>query len=261
MKIVLVQLDVAWEDPAANFSRVTALLEKSPPQPGSLIVLPETFATGFTLSTEASRPTDSPSASEVFLRETALRHRSTVVGGVIGYSEENPAALANQAVVFGPDGARLACYQKQRPFSLIGEPAWYPPGTRSVTFQHAGFQIAPLICYDLRFPELFRGPAVAGATAFVVIAQWPVKRQEHWIVLLKARAIENQAFVIGVNRCGRDPEFSYSGRSMVVNPHGIVIADAGETERVLTAEIDPAEAEAWRRDFPALRDAGWAPGV
>ncbi len=84
-----------------------------------------------------------------------------MVGGVIGYSEENPAALANQAVVFGPDGARLACYQKQRPFSLIGEPAWYPPGTRSVTFQHAGFQIAPLICYDLRFPELFRGPAVA----------------------------------------------------------------------------------------------------
>ena len=257
MKVVLVQPNVVWEDPSANFSRTTALLEADPPCPGSLVVFPETFATGFTLSVEAARPAESPSLSEMFLQETARRHRCAVIGGVIGFSEENPASLANQAVIFDAGGTRLGCYQKQRPFSLIGEPACYPPGRRSVVFEWGGFRIAPLICYDLRFPELFRAPAIAGVTAFVVIAQWPARRQEHWITLLRARAIENQAFVIGVNRCGTDPQFAYPGRSLVVNPHGVVIADAGETERLVTAEIDPNEAESWRREFPALRDAGW----
>jgi hypothetical protein len=98
----------------------------------------------------------------------------------------------------------------------------------------------------------------AGAELLVFIAAWPIKRVQHWITLLQARAIENLAFVVGVNQCGTDPSFTYPGRSLVVDPHGVIIADAGDHEHVLRAEIDPAILHAWRTQFPALRDAGFA---
>jgi len=119
-----------------------------------------------------------------------------------------------------------------------------------------GLKIATLICYDLRFPELARAAVKAGAELLVFIAAWPIKRVQHWITLLQARAIENLAFVIGVNQCGTDPSLTYPGRSLVIDPHGIIIADAGEHENVLSAELEPAMMHAWRSQFPALHDAG-----
>ena len=93
-----------------------------------------------------------------------------------------------------------------------------------------------------------------GATAFVVIAAWPSRRIDHWLTLLRARAIENQAYVIGVNRTGSEPKFAYTGRSVIVDPHGNIVLDAGENECVVSAEIDPALPAAWREEFPAVRD-------
>ena len=107
------------------------------------------------------------------------------------------------------------------------------------------------------FPELFRAAALRGANLFVVIALWPVKRQQHWLTLLQARAIENQAYVVGVNRVGSEPQYSYAGRSIVVDPHGVIIADAGEREQILEAALDTGVVISWRKDFPALRDAHW----
>ena len=130
-------------------------------------------------------------------------------------------------------------------------------GTEIVCFEWGGFVVAPFVCYDLRFPEIFRAAAQRGANLFTVIALWPAKRQQHWLTLLQARAIENQAYVIGVNRVGSEPQFSYAGRSVVVDPHGVIIADAGEQERILTATLDAETVHTWRRDFPALRDAHW----
>ena len=124
-------------------------------------------------------------------------------------------------------------------------------------FPWGGFTVAPFVCYDLRFPELFRAAARKGADLLVVIAAWPVKRIEHWLTLLRARAIENQAWVVGVNRCGREPHFIYNGRSVVVDPHGAIVADAGEIEKVLAASVDAEAVRAWRAEFPALRDAGF----
>jgi predicted amidohydrolase len=129
-------------------------------------------------------------------------------------------------------------------------------GTNVNVFEWQGLKIAPLICYDLRFPELAREAVRAGAEVLVYIAAWPVRRFLHWITLLQARAIENQAYVIGVNRYGSDPQFSYNGRSLIVDPHGVIIADAGEQERVLSAQIDSQIVRDWRSQFPALKDAG-----
>jgi predicted amidohydrolase len=160
----------------------------------------------------------------------------------------------NESVTFAPDGALLARYTKRQPFMLGGEGQVHEPGDTLCTFPWQGFTVAPLICYDLRFPEHFRSAMKLGANLMVVIASWPVKRHHHWLTLLQARAIENLCYVIGVNRTGDDPHTHHNGRSVVVSPHGHIIADAGEGERVLTADVTLAEVETWRAQVPALRD-------
>lgn len=251
MTIHGVQLDSVWENKTANFDRVRRLLEGHPPSPGSLVVLPEMFATGFSTRTEITRQ-GHPAECEGFLSELAREFRTTVIGGVVG--NRPTGNCCNDAVAFDPLGNPLCRYTKIHPFSGGGELAVHERGQQVVTFEWGGFTVCPLICYDLRFPELFRTGLRDGATLFVVMASWPVMRDRHWQILLQARAIENQAYVVGVNRCGKDPHFYHSGRSCVVDPHGVVIADAGEGERVFKAPIDPIEVANWRRDFPAVRD-------
>jgi omega-amidase len=252
MNIAAIQLDSVWEDPRANFSRVERLLEAGPPQAGSLIVLPEMFSTGFSLDLSKTMQGEARETEE-FLRTLAMRHRSTVMGGVINPGMDGRGR--NESVTFAADGTLLARYVKQRPFSGAGESEVHEAGSDALVFRLGDFTVAPFICYDLRFPELFREATRRGADLFVAIAAWPVTRIEHWITLLKARAIENLAFVVGVNRTGREPRFDYCGRSIVVNPHGEVIADAGAGETILSASISHAEVAAWRAEFPALRDA------
>ena len=254
MNVSAVQLAIAWEDRAVNFAKVRALLAATPPAPGALVVLPEMFATGFSMNLAATRQTPARE-DEAFLSGLAREHRAFVLGGVVSPGAGEMGR--NDAVVFSPDGALLARYTKIHPFSLGGEAQGHTAGADIVTFECGGFTVAPFVCYDLRFPEIFRAAAQRGANHFAVIALWPVKRQQHWLTLLQARAIENQAYVIGVNRVGNEPQFSYAGRSVVVDPHGVIIADAGEQERVLTAALDAETVHAWRRDFPALRDAHW----
>ena len=249
-----VQFDIAWEDKAANFSRVRALLADARPARGSLIVLPEMFATGFSMNLAITRQSGARE-DEAFLAALAREHRAFVIGGVVSPGAGEMGR--NESVAFSPSGELLARYVKIHPFSLGGEAQGHEAGREVVTFACGGFTVAPFVCYDLRFPEIFRAAAHRGANLFTVIALWPVKRQHHWLTLLQARAIENQAYVVGVNRVGSEPQFTYAGRSVVVDPHGIVIADAGEQERVMHAVLDVETVESWRRDFPALRDARW----
>jgi predicted amidohydrolase len=148
----------------------------------------------------------------------------------------------------------MISYTKLHPFSLGGEKQHYLPGRQVVTFAWQGFTVAPFVCYDLRFPEIFRAAARQGATLFTVIANWPISRAEHWITLLRARAIENQAYVLGVNRVGRDPNTRYGGRSILVDPSGIVRADAGDAATLLRFEIDANLVAQTREKFPFLSD-------
>lgn len=254
MNALGVQLDIAWEEPRANFARVEQLLAGRPPAPGSLVVLPEMFSTGFSL--DVAKTAQAPAReADSFLRALAMRFDATVIGGVV--SPAGNGLGRNEAVTFSPDGTVLARYVKQRPFSRVNEHLVHEAGAETVSFRWGGFTVAPFICYDLRFPELFRDAARAGADLFVVIAAWPAGRIEHWLALLRARAIENQAWVIGVNRCGAEPDAIYNGRSLVVDPLGKIIADAGEGEGLLEAAVDVETARAWRAEFPALRDARW----
>jgi predicted amidohydrolase len=160
----------------------------------------------------------------------------------------------NEAVACAPNGTELVRYRKMQPFTPTGEDVHYGAGDHHQIFEWCGVKIAPFICYDLRFPEVFRPAAQDGAELIVVMACWPEARSEHWVRLLQARAIENQAYTLGVNRCGTDPKFRYDGRSVAFDPHGVCMFEANADEQVISINIDAAEVRDWRKRFPALRD-------
>ena len=254
MKVHCCQLDCAWENKPKNFARARSLLIGAGTKPGDLFVLPEMFSTGFSMNLAATSEGRNPGAEE-FQRAAAREFGIYILGGVVADGPE--AKGLNQAVLATPQGELTARYSKIHPFSMGGELDHYARGTALSSFFWNGLKVAPFICYDLRFPEVFRSAVREGAEMFVVIASWPSKRAQHWVTLLQARAIENLAYVIGVNRAGTDPTFSYPGRSMIIDPHGNILADAGAAEGTISAEIDPAVAQDWRRDFPPLRDMHW----
>jgi omega-amidase len=256
MKVHAVQLDCVWEDPEANREKVEGLLSQLKCGGGDLVVLPEMFLTGFSVNTAVTAQ-ETGGAHEDLLRRWAARLGCAVLGGV---ASRNDQGLFNEAVAYAPTGEVLVRYAKRQPFVLGGEGAVHEKGRQAKVFDWGGFRVGPLVCYDLRFPELAREAAGLGAEMLVCIASWPIARVEHWLTLLRARAIENQAFVAGVNRCGRDPNFTYPGRTVVVDPHGVIVADASDREQVLTVSCDPEVARAWRAAFPALRDAGLLQG-
>lgn len=247
----LLQLDIQWENPAANRDRVTHLIDQSTIQPGDLILLPEMFDTGFSFNTPLTA--DRTGDSQRFITDLAQKLQATIVAGITIIDSENRPR--NRAIVASPTGQILTTYDKQRLFPL-GSPSEadiLAPGTTTTTFNWNTLAVCPLICYDLRFPELFREGLQKGAQAYALIANWPIDRAAHWRALLIARAIECQSFVFGVNRTGPDPKLTYSGASIVVDPLGNVLAEADNTEQILSAAIDPAILTNWRSKFSAWK--------
>jgi omega-amidase len=252
MHVVAVQFDIAWEDRAANHAKVAALLERQPPPRDSVVVLPEMFASGFSMNV-AKTAQDETRADERFVAALCRRFGVWCVAGVVSGGASREMGR-NEAVAVGPQGQLVARYCKMHPFSLAGEDRCCERGADVATFDCAGFTLAPVICYDLRFPELFRLATRRGASVFLVIANWPDARAEQRLILLRARAIENQAYVVGVNRVGDDPGHHYAGQSVVIDPRGDVIAQAGDGEQLLHADLDPGTLKDYRVSFPWLRD-------
>jgi predicted amidohydrolase len=163
--------------------------------------------------------------------------------------------VRNKALLFTPQGELGGFYAKRRPFTPGGESEHYIAGEKTAVFNLPGCRVAPLICYDLRFPELFRASAATHQPElFVVIANWPQKRILHWTRLLQARAIENQAFVVGVNRVGTDPFYIYTGHSSIVDFNGDILQDAGETDGFIGVTLDLATLRKYREGLPFLKD-------
>ncbi|MFN0130951.1 MAG: nitrilase-related carbon-nitrogen hydrolase [Phycisphaerales bacterium] len=254
MRAHLVQIDIAWEDRKANFARARALLDDADVEPGDLIVLPEMFDTGFSMATERTADTDG--ATLRFLGDMAREFRATVQGGrtvAVG------AMAHNRAPVLGPDGALIAEYAKIHPFTYGKEHERFIGGTEVVTYEWRwgaeSIRVCPAICYDLRFPELFRLGLRRGAEVYAIGANWPEARQHHWRALLIARAIENQAVVLGVNRTGKDINLNYAGGTIAVSATGEVLGELAMAEGVLSLEADIKAARGWRSRFPAWRDS------
>ncbi len=259
MRAHLVQLDIAWEDPASNFEKVRQLLDKAPVEAGDFVLLPEMFDTGFSMNTAV---TADKGGTLRFLTELAEDLGVTVQGGrTAAPCHACRASNVMTAIAPGKDRGptRLLCeFKKIHMFPLGQEKQTIEHGRDVLTYAWEGpggvLKVCPAVCYDLRFPELFRRGLALGAELFALGACWLEGRHAHWKPLLVARAIENQAYVLGVNRVGRDPNARYLGGSVVIDPRGNVVGELAEAEGVLSAEIDPAEVRTWREKFPAWRD-------
>jgi predicted amidohydrolase len=250
VKVGAVQHDIVWEDPDANFSHVAPMIASAVDDGARLVVLSEMYSTGFSMATGAiAEPVDGPSTQ--FLVDQAAANGVWVCGSL----PERPAgqALPFNRLVLASPGGTVYRYAKIHPFSFAGEHEHFAAGAEHLTVNVEGLRCSLFVCYDLRFADEFW--ALAHDTdCYLVVANWPAARREHWRALLRARAIENQAYVVGVNRVGSGDGLDYIGDSRIIDPLGEVIAEAGAAETVLTTEVDPARVAQVRADFPFLAD-------
>ena len=257
MKVCCVQFNPVWLDEEANLVQLTALfkanVEHDKPD---VVVLPELFHSGFSMDTQAISQTRCGAVYQCLSR-LAKTYSLTLIAGVAlkgetHHKQEPP--VFNTALVFDPEGNEQACYIKNHSFSYSGEHHHYQQDNKQVVFTINGTSCSVFICYDLRFPELFRQVAKQVEVVFV-IANWPDSRQQHWQTLLQARAIENQCLVVGVNRIGEDGNgLSYQGGSSIISPLGETLAYMDADSNYLVTEVDPKQTQQVRTRFPFLND-------
>jgi predicted amidohydrolase len=244
------QVSIAWEDPSANFARLRPWIARAAAAGARLTALPEMYSTGFSMKVDriAEAP-DGPSTT--FLVEQAREHHMWIAGSVPVRFEAGQRP-SNTLVLAGPLG-ELVRYRKIHPFTFAKEHEHYAAGGEHVVVELEGVRLALFVCYDLRFADEFW--ALAERTdAYLVVANWPERRRHHWQTLLQARAIENQAYVIGVNRVGEGNGLVYTGDSRIYDPWGEQLSGASSDESLLLADVDPARVRTARETFPFLRD-------
>jgi omega-amidase len=250
LRVTLVQQPLAWQDPDENRGRFAALLA---PLAGTtdVVILPETFTTGFTMEVEhAAEPADGPTAA--WLRQLADRLGAAVTGSVITVQD---GRYYNRLLWTQPGGG-LRHYDKRHLFRMGGEHEHFTPGRAAWTVEWRGFKVCPLVCYDLRFPVFSRRRADLDYDLLLYVANWPAARAYAWRQLLVARAIENQAFVAGVNRIGPDGRgVEHRGDSRICDFLGQPLAELAATPALHTVELDLQALRAFRERFPAHLDA------
>lgn len=249
LTVTLVQTALHWHDIDANLDMFDTILGQVE-STSDLIILPEMFSTGFSMEAPAlAEPMDGRAVH--WLIDQARTRGADITGSVM--TSEN-GHYFNRLVWARPNGGMIT-YDKKHLFRYAGEQKVYTAGTERVTVELNGWRIRPFICYDLRFPIWCRNLNNAYDLCFFV-ANWPAKRSPHWRALLRARAIENQAFTIGVNRVGTDGNgFDYSGDSAVIDPTGRVLFEQSWTERCITLCLERKIIEDYRNQFPAWKDA------
>ncbi len=255
LRVAAIQHDIVWNDRAANFDRLAPMVAGAVASGAGLVMLTETFSTGFGFDDPefVTEPEGGPSSR--FLADQASLHGVWMGGSCPEVRADAPAddqRPSNSFVLAGPDGTQHR-YRKVHPFSYAGEERFVRAGTELVTVEVEGFRVSMFVCYDLRFADEFWQLA-DDTDLYLVPANWPEKRREHWQILLRARAIENQAYVIGVNRVGRGGGLDYAGDSRIIDPSGELLATGGSTETVLLADLSTEHVAAVRDQFRFLPD-------
>ena len=248
MKIGLVQYNPKWEDKETNKEKIRSMVSGF--NDIDLFVFPEMSLTGFTMSSEKFAE-GIQGESYRFFSEIAVNKSTNIIAGVI---ERTKNRIYNTAIHINPKGRLEKLYRKIHPFSYSTEDENYDAGSRPSIGKIKKWKFGFTICYDLRFPELFRKYGKKRVHFIVNIANWPDSRIEHWRTLLKARAIENQCYVLGVNRVGDDPKLHYPGFSSVFDPMGKEIVNVENEEKIIVAELDKEYIKKVREKFPFLED-------
>ena len=246
MKVIILQHDIKWASPADNQRHLEDLLMQQPK--ADLFVLTEMFSTGF--ATEPEGIAESDGSTLRWMQQMASKLDAAIAGSVA--TEEN-GRFYNRFYFVEPNG-QVTWYDKRHLFTYGGENKHFTSGNERVIVSFRGVRFMLQVCYDLRFPVWSRNKG--DYDAIIYVASWPSSRIEVWKTLLRARAIENQSFVIGVNRIGKDPKCEYQGGSAIIDPYGRTLAHTFDyQETIASAEIDMNELEAFRQKFPVLNDA------
>lgn len=248
MKIALVQYSPVWENKSASMEKLKSLLAQT--DAIDLLIFPEMTLTGFTMKSNDFAE-ELEGESYLFFSSLAKEKKCSVMFGMI---EKGKKKNFNTLVHLNNQGKIISTYRKIHPFSYSTEDVFYGKGKNTVVTKVKGIKIGLSICYDLRFPELYRFYAKDKVHLIVDIANWPDTRVEHWRTLLKARAIENQCYVAGVNRVGDDPQLHYNGFSSVFDPMGKEIIAVENEEKVIIAEIEKTYVDEVRKKLPFLND-------
>ncbi|MEL7060009.1 MAG: nitrilase-related carbon-nitrogen hydrolase [Acidobacteriota bacterium] len=270
LRVAAAQIDLEWEDRRSNLARLDDWVASAVDRDARLVLFPEMFPTGFSMSVErVAEPWDGPSVQR--LVELATRHGAWIGGSIAELPpgadpDQQPEAATpptprprNTFVLASPAGS-LHRYAKRFGFSPAGEGARFAAGDDRLVVPIDGVRCALAVCYDLRFAPEFWDQAL-DVEAFLVVANWPEARRQHWRTLLAARAIENQAYVVGVNRVGEGGGLRYAGDSAVIDPLGEHLASAAHQEALLVADLDPQRVRAVRAELPFLGDRRDAPAV
>ncbi|MBQ8920948.1 MAG: carbon-nitrogen family hydrolase [Oscillospiraceae bacterium] len=247
MKAALCQFQIEFEEKEKNLQRAKHMIASAAAEHAQIIFFPEMSFTGFSMNVSSIGELGGETIS--IMQEYARKYQIAVG---FGWVKQNGEKGENHYTVLDAAGTILADYIKIHPFSYSGEDDYFIPGSQTAVFSFAGQRVGLFICYDLRFPEIFRAVA-ADVDVIVVAANWPEKRIAHWNKLLEARALENQCWVLGINCVGNQENLHHNGSSRTVNPEGETVECLLEREGIIFCEIQD-EAAHFRNSFPALHD-------
>ena len=251
LTISLAQIDIALGDPDANVAKADEWTAEAKRRGSDIVVFPELWTTGCdwpNIASLAVRQEDVVTA----VANLAQKHRIWINGSMLTLDEQN--RQTNTSIMFDPDGQQAGTYRKIHLFGLMDEDQYLAPGQQLTTVESPWGQSGLAICYDLRFAEMFRTYALNGVTMVYLPAEWPHPRLAHWQTLLRARAIENQMYMVGVNRVGHDEANTFFGHSAIIDPWGNAVVEAGESEILLTATINTDLVAEIRQKIPVFKD-------
>lgn len=251
LTISLAQMNIALGDPRKNMVTAEAAITEAARRGSHIVLLPELWSTGYALQQARDLGTQLNVGIFAQLATWATQHKMSIVGSVL---EKRGLEVSNSATFHAPNGKVMGVYRKLHLFRLMEEDRYLQPGSSPLLMDLPWGTTALAICYDLRFPELFRKYAVQGAKLMLLPAEWPIERVEHWRALLIARAIENQCFMVGVNAAGQTGNTTFGGHSMIVDPWGRVVIEVGDAPTLATAEIDLDEVDRIRAKIPVFDD-------
>jgi predicted amidohydrolase len=250
MNVCTAQMECAWEDPGENLRRAALCIASAKAEGADLVLFPEQFVTGWSPhSTRFEEDPDGPTVKA--LRGLGRDHSMFILGS---YVERHGPRPLNTCVAIDPRGEVVASFSKIHPFSPGGEDLHYDRGDRLAVFSAGEVEFGIAICYDLRFAPLFRAYAKAGVHCVLVPSAWPCSRTRAWEILVQARALDNQFYVIGCNPTGTTPVDRYCGHSLSADPVGAILSRGGEGEELIMTEIDPARVDAARARMPVEKD-------
>jgi len=251
LSVSIAQMNIKDGDPRKNWATMQELTQEAVRRGSELVVFPELWDNGYML--EKAKEFASPLSGGLFAQVAALSRSSniTILGSML---EKRGVGVYNTCAIFTPRGGTMGAYRKIHLFSPMNEPQFLSSGEAPLSVDLPWGTTAIAICYDLRFPELMRRYAIDRAKLLIVPAEWPAARTNHWRTLLQARAIENQFFVVGCNRVGEYNGTTYGGHSMLVDPWGDILVEAGDTETMLTVKIDTDMADEVHNRLPVMND-------